>query len=265
MSTSLETLSVGTAGPGVCEISLARPKLLNRFDNQAQVELAAVLEDLAKDESVRAIVLGSTGKAFSAGGDFALMQAAHDDADSRRETVDAGLRLLRSFSELPQPIIAAVQGPAIGLGATVALMCDAVVAARSAKLADTHVKVGLVAGDGGCLVWPQAAGMLRARRYLLTGDALDAATAYQFGMVTDLVDEPDEALPCAREIASRIAGLAPLAVQGTKRALNHVASLRAAEVVELAFELEEHTLMSDDLLEGIAAFKEDRAANFVGR
>ncbi|MCV7102750.1 enoyl-CoA hydratase/isomerase family protein [Mycobacterium palustre] len=265
MDTSLETLSVGSAGDGVCEISLIRPNLLNRFDNQAQIELAATLEGLANNVDVRAIVLGSTGKAFSAGGDFALMQAAHDDADSRRETVEAGLRILKSFRALPQPVIAAVQGPAIGLGATVALMCDVVVAARTAKLADTHVQVGLVAGDGGCLVWPQAVGMLRARRHLLTGDALDAATAYQLGLVTDIVDEPDDVLPLARQIARRIAALAPLAVQGTKRALNHVTSLRAAEVVELAFELEEKTLTSDDLLEGIAAFKEGRAANFVGR
>lgn len=265
MTTSLETLSVSSFGAGVCEISLVRPKLLNRFDNQAQVELAATLEGLAKDDGIRAIVLGSTGRAFSAGGDFALMQAAHDDADARRETVEAGLRLLRSFIDLPQPIVAAVQGPAIGLGATVALMCDVVVAARSAKLADTHVKVGLVAGDGGCLVWPQAVGMQRARRHLLTGDELDAPTAYQLGIVTDLVDEPDEVLPCARDIAERIAALAPLAVQGTKRALNQVTSLRAAEVVPLAFELEERTLTSDDLLEGIAAFKEGRPANFVGR
>ena len=265
MTTSLETLALSTSGTGVCEISLVRPKLLNRFDNQAQVELAATLEELAKDDDVRAIVLGSTGKAFSAGGDFALMRAAHDDAAARRETVDAGLRLLRSFIDLPQPIVAAVQGPAIGLGATVALMCDVVVAARSAKLADTHVKVGLVAGDGGCLVWPQAVGMQRARRHLLTGDELDAPTAYQLGIVTDLVDEPEDVLPCARDIAQRIAALAPLAVQGTKRALNQVTSLRAAEVVQLAFDLEEHTLTSDDLLEGIAAFKEGRAANFVGR
>lgn len=265
MSTSPETLSVDSAGDGVCEISLIRPKLLNRFDNQAQIELATALEGLAKDDDVRAIVLGSTGKAFSAGGDFALMQAAHDDPDARRETVQAGVRLLRSFHDLPQPIVAAVQGPAIGLGATVALMCDVVVAARAARLADTHVKVGLVAGDGGCLVWPQAVGMLRARRHLLTGDELDATTAYQLGLVTDLVDEPDDVLPCAREIATRIAALAPLAVQGTKRALNQVTSLRAEEVVPLAFDLEERTLTSDDLVEGIAAFKEGRAANFVGR
>jgi len=265
MSTNHEALSISSHGNGVSEISLVRPKLLNRFDNQLQIELATALEELAKDDNTRAIVLGSSGKAFSAGGDFALMRSAHDDADSRRDTVEAGLRLLRSFSGLPQPIVAAVQGPAIGLGATVALMCDVVVAARAAKLADTHVKIGLVAGDGGCLVWPQAAGMLRARRHLLTGDALDATTAYQLGMVTDIVEEPDDALPCAREIATRIAALPPLAVQGTKRALNHVTSLRADEVVPLAFELEEHTLTSDDLLEGIAAFREGREANFVGR
>ena len=265
MSTNHEALSISSHGNGVSEISLVRPELLNRFDNQLQIELATALEELAKDDDTRAIVLGSSGKAFSAGGDFALMRAAHDDADSRRDTVEAGLRLLRSFSGLPQPIVAAVQGPAIGLGATVALMCDVVVAARAAKLADTHVKIGLVAGDGGCLVWPQAAGMLRARRHLLTGDALDATTAYQLGMVTDIVEEPDDALPRAREIATRIAALPPLAVQGTKRALNHVTSLRADEVVPLAFELEEHTLTSDDLLEGIAAFREGREANFVGR
>ena len=265
MSTNHEALSISSHGNGVSEISLVRPKLLNRFDNQLQIELATALEELAKDDNTRAIVLGSSGKAFSAGGDFALMRAAHDDADSRRDTVEAGLRLLRSFSGLPQPIVAAVQGPAIGLGATVALMCDVVVAARAAKLADTHVKIGLVAGDGGCLVWPQAAGMLRARRHLLTGDALDATTAYQLGMVTDIVEKPDDALPCAREIATRIAALPPLAVQGTKRALNHVTSLRADEVVPLAFELEEHTLTSDDLLEGIAAFREGREASFVGR
>jgi len=108
MSTNHEALSISSHGNGVSEISLVRPKLLNRFDNQLQIELATALEELAKDDNTRAIVLGSSGKAFSAGGDFALMRAAHDDADSRRDTVEAGLRLLRSFSGLPQPIVAAV-------------------------------------------------------------------------------------------------------------------------------------------------------------
>jgi enoyl-CoA hydratase len=265
MRTNFQGLSMTFSDRGLCEIVLTRPELHNRFDNLLQVELASALEHVAGDDTVRAVLLGSTGKTFSAGGDFALMQAAHDDEDVRRETVTAGRNLLRASLGLRQPIIAAVQGAAIGLGATVALMCDVVVAARRAKLADTHVQLGLVAGDGGCLVWPQAVGMLRARRHLLTGDALDAATAFQLGIVTDLVDEPDDVMPYARDIAARIAALPPLAVQGTKQALNQVSTLRADEVVDLAFELEETTLVSADLLEGIAAFQEGRAPAFTGR
>lgn len=254
-----------TITDGVAEILLVRPGLLNRFDPQLHAALTSALRTLARDRGVRCIVLGSTGSTFSAGGDFALMEAAHVDPVVRAEIVDDGRRLLQAFLELPQPIVVAVQGAAIGLGATVALMCDVIVAARSAHLADTHVQVGLVAGDGGCLVWPQSVGMARARRHLLTGDPLDAATAWDLGLVTDLVDEPDQALPTARAIAARIAELAPLAVQGTKRALNRVSQQRSGEVVDFAFALEEQTLASDDLLEGIASFKERRPASFTGR
>lgn len=153
----------------------------------------------------------------------------------------------------------------MGLGATVALLCDAVVAARRAVLADTHVNVGLVAGDGGCLVWPAAAGMVRARRHLLTGDPLDAETAHMLGMVTDLVDTPEEVAPAARALAERIAALPPMAVQGTKRALNRVSAQRAGEVLDLSLAHEERTLASEDLLEGIAAFREKRAPTYHGR
>lgn len=264
MTTGYGALSLSRSPGGVCEITLTRPELLNRFDNQLQIELAAVLAEIATDAEVRVVLLASTGKAFSAGGDFELMQAAHDDVAVRAATVQAGYNLVQAFLALNQPVVVAVQGAAIGLGATVALLGDVVVAAKQAKLADTHVQLGLVAGDGGCLVWPAAVGMLRARRYLLTGDALDAVTAHQFGLVTDLVDEPAETVVRARKIASRIAALAPLAVQGTKRALNAVASARAEEVVRLAFDLEDATLASDDLMEGIAAFRENRAPSFTG-
>jgi len=152
----------------------------------------------------------------------------------------------------------------VGLGATVALACDAVVAARGASLADTHVNVGLVAGDGGCLFWPASAGMLRARRHLLTGDPLDAETAFQLGMVTDLVDSPAEVRPAALQIAERISRLPPLAVQGTKRALNRLSQQRAGEVVDLSLAYEEQTLASSDLLEGIAAFRERREPRYTG-
>lgn len=258
-------LDLQRPAPGVAEIVLNRPDELNRFDRRLHKAIIPTLQDLADDRDVRAVVLSSTGKAFSAGGDFAVMTEAHDDPAVRQALVIEARRLVDAFIDLPQPIVAAVQGAAIGLGTTVALLCDAVVAARTAVLADTHVTVGLVAGDGGCLVWPAAAGMLRARRHLLTGDSLDAQTAHTLGLVTDLVDTPEEVAPTARAIAERIAGLAPLAVQGTKRALNRVTAARAGEVLDLSLAHEERTLASDDLLEGIAAFREKRTPTYRGR
>jgi len=265
MSDGYETLQHSIDEEGVCQIVLSRPELLNRFDPELHHELTRALRDIASDRSVRAVVLASTGKAFSAGGDFELMEAANKDADVRRGMIGDARDLLDAFLALPQPIVVAVQGAAIGLGATVAMLCDAVVASRNAVLADTHVAIGLVAGDGGCLVWPQAMGMTRARRHLLTGDPLDADTALRLGVVTDLVDSPEEAHPAATEIAGRMARLAPLAVQGTKRALNQVSRQRADEVVDLALAFEEQTLASEDLLEGVASFKERRSPRFAGR
>lgn len=263
--TSLPTLEVSTDERGICHIVLSRPEVLNRFDPELNHDLTRVLRGVADDDSVRVVVLTSAGKVFSAGGDFELMQNAHDNVEFRRGIITDARELLDAFLGLPQPVVVGVQGAAIGLGATVALLCDAVVAARSVVLADTHVAIGLVAGDGGCLVWPQAMGMTRARRHLLTGDPLDAETAFQLGVVTDLVDSPEQVAAEALAIAGRIAALAPLAVQGTKRALNQVSRLRADEVVDLSLELEEQTLTTDDLLEGIASFRERRPAVFSGR
>jgi len=258
-----DALTLRTDGH-VAEITLARPELFNRFDDQLHVEFTQVLDSLRRDEKVRAVVLASTGKVFSAGGDFDLMRAAQADVTTRLRIVDDGRRLLDALISLPQPLVVALHGAAIGLGATVVLTADAIVAARSATISDPHVQLGLVAGDGGCLVWPQAVGMLRARRHLLTGDAIPAAEAYAMGLVTDLVDTPDEVLPAAQALAARIAALPPLAVQGTKRALNRVTQQRAGEVVEVGFAHEETTLASNDLLEAIDSFTERRAPNYKG-
>ncbi|XVQ15845.1 enoyl-CoA hydratase/isomerase family protein [Spirillospora sp. CA-255316] len=191
-------------------------------------ELAVVLRGLAAADEVRVVVLLAQGRAFSAGGDFGLML----EINVNRVEQQATLRRARPARRDPAPPAAAgggSAGAAIGLGATVPLGSDAVVASRNATIADTHVGVGLVAGDGGALFRPQSAGMLRARRYLLTGEPLDASRAYEFGLVTDLVDEPEDVAPTARGIAARIAALPPLAVQGTKAALTPRTSLFARD------------------------------------
>lgn len=247
----------------IWELTLCRPQLLNRFDSVLHEEFIQVLDEI-RTADARVVILASEGKAFSAGGDFEFIRAAHSDHMRRRSTMDGARRLIGTLIDLPQPVVAAVQGPAIGLGATVALACDTIVAARSAAIADSHVTIGLVAGDGGCLVWPTAVGMPRARRHLLTGDPLEAETAYMLGLVTDLVDTPEQTLVTARHVADKIAALPPLAVQGTKRALNRVTQQRAGEVIDLSTALEEATLSSNDVLEGIASFQEKRQGRYTG-
>src|SRR5207237_9658049 len=127
------------------------------------------------------------GDGCQAAGELGLMLPARGDGDVGARLVDEGRLMFRLLAALAVPVVVALQGDAIGLGATVALACDAIVASRTAAISDPHVAVGLVAGDGGCVVWPAAVGMLRAKRYLLTGDRLTAEDAWAIGLVTALV------------------------------------------------------------------------------
>lgn len=262
--TDFEALNVRHAD-GICVITLTRPELLNRFDATLEIELTEVLKSLSGTSDVRVAVLLAEGKAFSAGGDFESMLDCNVNLEARMAALQRARDLLAAITSLPIPLIAGVQGAAIGLGATVAVGSDVVVASANAKIADTHVAVGLTAGDGGALFWPQSVGTLRARRYLLTGEPLPAGKAYDFGLVTDLVDEPADVEPAALALAATIAALPPLGVRGTKAALNQLTKQRAGEVVETALMWEGMTLGSADLAEAISAFKEKRQGKYEGR
>lgn len=264
MTAEYESIAV-TEKDAVAEITLSRPALLNRFDQVLESELITALRSVAADDGIRSVALLAEGRAFSTGGDFEMMREINADPAGRRAAVQRARDLLAVLTALPQPLVTGIQGAAMGLGATLPLGGDAVVASRNAVIADSHVVIGLVAGDGGTLFWPQSAGMLRARRYLLTGDPLSAAQAYEFGLVTDLVDQPGDVAPRAREIAAKMASLPPLAVQGTKAALNQLTRQRAGEVAETALLAEGETLASGDLLEAIAAFKDKRPGSYAGR
>jgi enoyl-CoA hydratase len=246
-------------------ITLNRPGMLNRIDAPAHAELTAVLRGLRTRDYVRCVVLASTGKAFSAGGDLQDVVALQADPTRRQAMIDAGRTLFTALLDTAVPVVVAMQGDAHGLGATIVLTCDAVVAARTARISDAHVPMGLVAGDGGCVVWPQAAGLLRAKRHLLTGDPLTATEALAMGLITDLVEAPDDVLPAALALAQKLAALPPRAVQGTKQALNLLLKQRASEVFELALALEATTMQSSDVLEAVDAFLHKRPAVFTGR
>lgn len=250
---------------GVAEITLSRPELMNRFDEELHHTLPDLLEEMNGRDDVRAIVLASTGTVFSAGGDFDLILKSHGDLMARTASHERGKRLVRSMLNVHAPVVTALHADVYGVGATVILNTDAVVSTAGIKIADPHVRVGLVAGDGGAVGWPLAAGLMRARRYLLTGDAVLTEDAYAWGMITDLVDSVDEVLPTARALAKRIAALPPLAVQGTKRSLARIANARVYDVLDYSFAQQAITSASEDVVEAIASFKEKRPPQYRGR
>jgi enoyl-CoA hydratase len=264
-SVIMAPISITAHDNGRTDIMLTRPDLLNRVDDALRDALIAALGQVSVDGTTRCVVLGAEGRVFSAGGDMEMIKAKHGDLAAIHRGTDAGRHLIDTLFDTPVPVVAAVHGHAVGLGSTLVLACDAVVAARGVRIVDSHVAIGLVAGDGGAVMWPAAMGMVKAKRHLLTGDPLLAEDAAALGVVSDLVETPEEVLPTARALADRIAALPPLAVQGTKRSLNHVMRLRAEEVLELSLAYEAETMSSQDLLEGIAAFTEKRSPKYSGR
>jgi enoyl-CoA hydratase len=227
---------------------MKRPTLLNRFDVLAHEEFVAALKLVAGDiDTIRVLIISAEGKAFSAGGDFEEMLEAHRSADIRDRMTQDAKAVFFGIVDLPIPVISAVQGAAIGLGATIATLADIVVAWRGAKIADTHVNVGIVAGDGGIISWSQSIGVNRAKRYLLTGDVITGEQAYAFGLVTELVDAPEDALPQARAMAQRIKALPPGGVNGTKRTFAQISGRRAAEAFDFGLKMEMESFVSPDV------------------
>jgi enoyl-CoA hydratase len=262
--TQYKTIEVNLA-EGVAEIVFSRPERLNTIDEDVRPELIRALVEMGFTDGVRAIIIGAQGKVFSAGGDFAMMRRRNGDPAAAEKGSLDGKQLLRTLFEVPVPIIAAVQGDAYGLGSTIALSCDIVVASRGVRIVDSHVKVGLVAGDGGAVVWPPSIGLIRTKRHLLLGDPVLAEDGYAMGMSSDLVDTPAEVLPTARELGRRLAALPPLAVQGTKRTLNAALAQQSTGVLDVGHVLELGTLQSEDLLEAIDAFENKRPGQYKGR
>lgn len=248
---SFSTLRVKVDDSGVVEIIMSRPDLRNRIDDVARAELIEAIELHGHRRDARAIVLGAEGRAFSAGGDFDMMRARQADRRATERGTYDSRRLLNAIANSPVPVIAAVQGHAVGLGATMVLSCDVVVASHGVRIMDPHVKVGLVAGDGGVIVWPQNIGMIRAKRHLLTGKPVLAEEGYTMGLVSDLVETPEEVLPLAHEIAQEIAALPPLAVRGTKKSFNAVMRKRLEEALELSLVYEDLSMHSKDLLRAL--------------
>lgn len=215
-------------------VTMNRPDSLNAFDDDLHAGLPMALREVDNDPGARAVILTGAGKAFSAGGNIEDFEVLAKDLERRRASLRRGRQLFEDLINLHLPIIAAVNGPAVGLGCTVATACDVVIMSDRTFLADPHVMVALVAGDGGAVTWPLNIGLLRAKPYLLTGDRMPAEVAVNLGLATRAVP-PGEVLPEALAMAHRIAALPPQAVQDTKAVLNQ--HLRQAAVTVLGYGL----------------------------
>ncbi|MGQ0831539.1 MAG: enoyl-CoA hydratase/isomerase family protein [Microthrixaceae bacterium] len=222
-------------------VTLNRPDELNSFTEDFHATFVDLWSHLARDEGARAVVLTGAGKAFSAGGSYDDFERRRIDLAVRRRSLHLARRLVDDMLAVAVPVVAAVNGPAVGLGCTVTTLCDIVFMADTAFLADTHVSVALVAGDGGAVTWPAMTSILRAKQYLLTGDRVAATEAVSLGLANFVVP-PDRLLDDALAYAHRLAAQPPQAVQQTKAVLNQHLRANATRVLGfgLAAESQSH-------------------------
>jgi enoyl-CoA hydratase len=262
----LSTLRIEQDGR-LLSVTLNRPESLNSVGGGLHEHLEDLWAVVRRDASVGAVLLTGAGRAFCAGGDVKGMA---NTAGGERSPVatTAGMltgakNLIASMLEVEQPIVAAVQGYAMGLGATIALCCDVVIAAEDAILADTHVSVGIVAGDGGAVIWPLLLPVNTAKYYLMTGDRITGKDAERLGLVLRAV--PAASLRAEAEaIARKLAAGPSMAIRFTKTSVNKILRERLNLLLDTSLALEAATMYSDDHREATAAFVEKREPKYSG-
>lgn len=259
MNRDYQCFTFGIDDKGIARVHFTRPDLHNRFDEPMHSEFAQLMLDLWKQEDIRALILSAEGRSWSAGGDLDMMIRQNGDQAMRDRITWEAKVIFEVFVALPFPVIAAVHGAAIGLGATIATLSDIVVAAADAKFADPHVDLGLVAGDGGIISWSQSIGVTRAKRYLFTGERISGRKAYEMGLVSDLVEQPQQVYPTARQIAETIAAKPKGGVIGTKRAFSRLTRELADPVFELSLAYEMAAMGGPEVLAAVKAAQQATA------
>ncbi|MFD6897357.1 enoyl-CoA hydratase/isomerase family protein [Rhodococcus sp. NPDC060086] len=249
-----DALTVECDGP-VRIVTINRPDELNAVDKDLHWALAHVWRQLAADTDAAVVILTGAGRAFSAGGDLDWITSFLDDPVARDESVREGAEIIDEMLRFPLPVIAAVNGPAVGLGCSVAVLSDVVLMSEKAHLADPHVAVGLVAGDGGAAFWPLLTPILRSREYLYTGDKIPASTAVELGLASRIT-APDDLLPEARRLAERLAAQPAQALRSTKRVVNMYLSQALGGPMQAGFAAEIATMQSAEHRERLLALRE---------
>jgi enoyl-CoA hydratase len=250
-------IKVEADGP-VRIVRLARPEQLNAVNDDLHLGLAQLFPQLSADSEARAAVIIGEGRAFSAGGDFDLLSRMAEDRALRREVIAEGREIVLNLIRCRIPVVAAVNGPAVGLGCSVIALSDVVYMAESAYLSDPHVTVGLVAADGGPLTWPLHTSLLLAKEYAFTGDRISAARAKEIGLANHVCPD-EEVFSQALAAAHRIAKLPRQAVEATKRVLNLHVERAVLATIDFAMTAESESFDTDELRANVERFLERSA------
>ncbi len=249
----------------VATVTLNRPQARNAINQRLIRELRTIWDDLADDMAVSAVVVTGAGPQFSVGGDVkAMSERPGGDVLEEGEVHDpmVSRRIVNRMLECDKPLVAAINGDCIGLAATIALLCDITVMSSEARIGDTHVsRVGLVAGDGGTVIWPLLVGVSKAKEFLMRGTLLKGAEAERIGLVGHCV-APTEVLTIAQQIAHELAHGPTWAIRWTKLSVNQVVKERVNHLLEASMALEQVTFETADHREATLAFKERRKPVF---
>jgi len=245
--------------PGVLEMIFDGPNL-NAVDERVHSKVPYVWNVIDDDPDVNVVIVRGAGRAFSAGGDFALIQKQIDDYATLTRVLKESRDLYYNMIECSKPIISAIHGPAVGAGLVVAMMADISIAAKNAVIVDGHTRLGVAAGDHAAAVWPLLCGMAKAKYLLLTCDKISGEEAERIGLVSMTVEE-DQLLETARKVASKLNNGAQESIQWTKRTLNLFWKHNAG-TFEAGLALEFLGFGGPEVKEGLASHLEKRKPNF---
>ena len=248
---------------GIAIITINRPDALNALNAETIDEILQCLEDIAKDDNVRAVILTGAGpKAFCAGADIKAMKGM--TALDARKLSQMGYKLCKAIENLEKPVIAAINGYALGGGLEVAMACDLRIASEKARMGQTEINIGLIPGWGGTQRLPRLVGKTLAKEMVFTGKMIDAQTAYQRGLVNEVVP-PEQLMDAAKEMAKELASKAPVALKLSKMLINHGLETDLDTALVLEREAFGVVASTEDLQEGVSAFLEKRKPVFKGK
>ncbi len=255
-----QALDLDSPADRILRISFNKPDTLNSLDKQGHRELTYIWRDIDEDDNVSVVILTGKGRAFSAGGDFGMIEEIIEDPKTRANTWKEARDLVYNIVNCSKPIVSALNGVAVGAGLVAGLLADISIAGKSARIVDGHTRLGVAAGDSAVINWPLLCGMAKAKYHLLLCEPMDGEEAERIGMVS-LCVEDDELQDRALAVAERLRDGAPNAIRWTKYALNQWYRM-AGPAFDTSTALEMLGFASPEAVEGIRSHREKRKPDF---